>query len=491
MGLRGTFVWVALAACSVVAAPPSGGPGVPATATLRARIPESVAPHVRLVESLLRAGRIDEALAEALAADRAEPGRADLALLLGNIEIRRAEFREAGRYFEAALALDPECAGAYLGLGRLDQLQFRRKSARERFARAYALRPDDPAVVRAYAAVAADPDEEIALLKRYLAVGAGEPREQLEEALGHLEYHRRLGARQVGVVASPYRKYRLRLENWSPRPGRSQGLLVAVSINGAKPLRLVLDTGAAGIFIDAKAAGRLGLEFLSGAAARGVGQAGPAAAARTLAAKVRIGDLELHNCVVDVTSQPVAAHVDGAIGASVFRQFLIQLDARREWMDLLPYPGGPPSAPADEYAWADRDRETTEAARHMIPVWQAGHLLLVETTLADGATGYLVLDTGAAFTSVSRRVAGAVARPSTAALAGAGGALGPVARAGAVRLRIGGREVVDADAIAFDFRPVSNQEGLEISGLIGYPVLSRAPLTIDYRDGLVGFEPSK
>jgi len=30
--------------------------------------------------------------------------------------------------------------------------------------------------------------------------------------------------------------------------------------------------------------------------------------------------------------------------------------------------------------------------------------------------------------------------------------------------------------------------GLEISGLIGYPMLSHCALTLDYRDGLIGFD---
>ena len=34
---------------------------------------------------------------------------------------------------------------------------------------------------------------------------------------------------------------------------------------------------------------------------------------------------------------------------------------------------------------------------------------------------------------------------------------------------------------------MSRQEGVEISGLIGYSVLSRGILTINYRDGLIDF----
>ena len=47
----------------------------------------------------------------------------------------------------------------------------------------------------------------------------------------------------------------------------------------------------------------------------------------------------------------------------------------------------------------------------------------------------------------------------------------------------------DVDPIAFDLREISRQEGVEISGLIGYPALSRGVLTIDYRDGLIDISP--
>jgi hypothetical protein len=34
---------------------------------------------------------------------------------------------------------------------------------------------------------------------------------------------------------------------------------------------------------------------------------------------------------------------------------------------------------------------------------------------------------------------------------------------------------------------MSRQEGVEISGIVGFSVVSKAVLTINYRDGLVGF----
>jgi hypothetical protein len=56
---------------------------------------------------------------------------------------------------------------------------------------------------------------------------------------------------------------------------------------------------------------------------------------------------------------------------------------------------------------------------------------------------------------------------------------------GAVRFEFAGREFADDGVASFDFGPISNQNGVEISGLIGYPLLSRSTVTINLRDGLM------
>jgi hypothetical protein len=44
------------------------------------------------------------------------------------------------------------------------------------------------------------------------------------------------------------------------------------------------------------------------------------------------------------------------------------------------------------------------------------------------------------------------------------------------------------EPIAIDLREMSRREGVEISGLIGYPAVSQAILTINYRDGLIDIQ---
>jgi hypothetical protein len=45
------------------------------------------------------------------------------------------------------------------------------------------------------------------------------------------------------------------------------------------------------------------------------------------------------------------------------------------------------------------------------------------------------------------------------------------------------------DIPVFDVTNISNSDGTEISGFIGIKTLVQMKVTIDYRDGLVNFEP--
>ena len=78
---------------------------------------------------------------------------------------------------------------------------------------------------------------------------------------------------------------------WRPRPGSAVAALLAVSLNDSKPMHLILDTGADGIYLNGKAASNLRLEHLSESTAHGAGRLDPVPARRMLARSVRLGDL--------------------------------------------------------------------------------------------------------------------------------------------------------------------------------------------------------
>jgi hypothetical protein len=198
--------------------------------------------------------------------------------------------------------------------------------------------------------------------------------------------------------------------------------------------------------------------------------------------------LSFRNCVVDVADRAVADQIDGAIGSNLFQQFIVRLDARRRILELLPYPDEAPQGQSQERLWAGRDRIVPRGMESLTPVCQAGHLLLVSAKLVANAPGYLILDTGAAFSSVSRPISVPFAEPGEFEVSGPGGGLVTAHSAGPVQIRVAGRDLTDPNAVTLDFARLSNLHGLEISGSIGYPMLSHCALTLEYRDGLIGLE---
>ena len=186
-----------------------------------------------------------------------------------------------------------------------------------------------------------------------------------------------------------------------------------------------------------------------------------------------MGDLQFRNCLVYVTSQPITEGADGAIGASFFQKFLLRLDARRQTLDLSPYP----SAPA--------------ASNGELPFYSVDQLVIVPAVVNGRRTGYFVLDTGAAHTAVDRSIAAAerpTDTPRVLGLAAAGGDVAGAASVGPLSFKFGGREFTEPEVATFDFGPASKSYGVRISGLLGYPLLRRSVLRINYRDGLLGVD---
>ena len=385
----------------------------------------------------------------------------------GDAAYRQADFEAAESFYRSALSADPACARALWGLGRIAELHFRRGAARDYFAAAFRLDPRDPQIIKSYASVVPDRESQTILWKNYIAVGAA-GRQDLESALGRIQMYQQLGDREVDALASPYRAYALPMKPYYPASARPAGMVLSVSVNGGKPLRLIFDSGAKGILIRAKAAEKLGLEFVGDSLVRGPGSGVPASARVALAESLQINELRMRNCLLEVTDSIPAGDADGVIGARMFQRFLIRFDARQRLLELLPFP----------------DRETG-AQTHAI---QVGHLLLVRARVNAERFGYFVLDTGAAFSALSLDLArsrGQVAAP----MYGLDGRVGDAVRISPVQFHFAGEPLTDVDPIAFDLREISRQEGVEISGLIGYPALSRGVLTIDYRDGLIDISP--
>ncbi len=445
--------------------------------------------HELAARALLLEGKVEPALKRALLAYNQSPHAPSLQTLLGDICYRMADFDRAESHYRAAVATSQSEARAWLGLGRLDLLRFNRRAAREKMARAYALEPRDPEVLRAYAANSNNTGTEVALLKELLGLSAAMAKKDRELVLGQILLHEKTGGRSLGALASPYRSYELPL-NLS----REGALVLHVAVNQGAPLRLILDSGARGIVITNRAAASLGLRYIVPSSLEGLGDSGPIRAHTALAETVRIGELAYKDCIIEVTDGKLSEQADGVIGTILFEQFIICIDIPHRAIDLFPFADGVPRAAGGGSAWADWDRTVSEGMEHFIPAYQINGVILVQAQIKSAGTRYFILDTGAASSSVSRSLAPNV---NIAALGtplmfhGAGGDIQNLYRAFPFSLQIGARSYFDPALIAMDLRAVSDREGVEISGIIGFPMVAHSRISIDYRDGLLNVDDGR
>lgn len=253
-------------------------------------------------------------------------------------------------------------------------------------------------------------------------------------------------------------------------PSRAGGVLLHVRINGGRSLRLVLDSGAEFLVIGAKTARSLGLS--AGPELEMVGL-GTRLARVAVAERVEIGPLSFRNCPVTFVDSTVIEGADGVIPLSLFSGFLLRLNLPEKTLGLIPYPRELDPA-------VQLNQENT---RH--------RLLLVETELNGKQSGYVILDTGAYCSAITREVAGTLGGshfvPGVQLAAGTGAADGERVSS-TIHFAIAKQDLVPSEVVALDLSNLSRHYGVEVMGVLGYPALINYVLTVDYRNGSVKIE---
>jgi len=425
------------------------------------------------VQALLRDGHLDSALERVQKALESAPSNPDLLCLLGDILYRHAQFDAAEQAYTTALESAPEFARAHWGLGRISKLHFDRRSAVRYFAKAFRLDPQDSEVILAYADATFDSETRKRLWLRYLNLAGEDDPARTSDIRARLAIEERIGNRPLSALASPYRSYRFSMTRFFAAGPVPDGLLLTVRIGENKPLRLVFDTGGSGVIVNSAALRGADLEFLADASIAGIGSGPPMAARVALAPSLAIGDLVLNNVALQVVDRKIVRGADGVIGADVFREFLVTLDGKSRTLELTPLQGV----------------METEAASIQMPAYSISHLLLVRATLDGVREGYYLLDTGSANSVISKNVEVSVS--GSVPLWGAQGEVAGAHRIQPVNLKLAGAQWVDPTPISADLSRFSDHHGVEIAGTIGYSLLARSVLTINYRDGWVQISGSR
>ena len=183
-----------------------------------------------------------------------------------------------------------------------------------------------------------------------------------------------------------------------------------LQLNGHKK-RFVLDSGASGLLISRSAAASAGIVGEAESRVGGVGDKGLAKASLAHVDSLRIGELEFHNCLVQVAESRETLDVDGLIGPDVFSSWVVTLDIPAREVRLTPLPKRPDEAAqtseldtagaGENTQLVPRDRYIAPEMKDWTPVFRYGHLLIFPTTIGKAPQKLFIMDTGAFRTTVS------------------------------------------------------------------------------------------
>jgi tetratricopeptide (TPR) repeat protein len=444
--------------------------------------PNNGAAHTGLVRALLKEDRVAEA---AHAAEQAVAGaQSDASLLVacGDVCFRLGNFARAEQMYAAAVAADPAYARGYWGLGRVDLLERRNRSARQHFVKAYELDPDDPNIVLDWAFTQSSRKECVAAAERYLTLAAN-ANEDVRTLIGiraRIAILKALGDGDTFVVADPSRAYRVELREALGPQGPLPAYRLFALVNGQK-LRLTLDTGTSGIYLNRKAAERSHLVRLAdGVPVRGVGDEATRTTFVAIADTLQVGNLEMKHCEIKVDSGSAFDDTDGLIGTDVFSHFLVRLNFPERVLELLPPAAGEKSIAEDFWGVERRTRPG------FTPVHVFGHLLLADTRINDVPGFLLVVDSGAPTHMLSTSAASRITtlHVTPAVVRGVSGLVRETLTTGRVTLAFGNL-AQPGQFLAVNLDEQNRREGTEIGGVLGLEALRQFDLTIDYTNGLV------
>ena len=228
-----------------------------------------------------------------------------------------------------------------------------------------------------------------------------------------------------------------------------------------------------------RTARNLALETIVSSRLGGFGDVGASESRVALARSVVFGDLAFDECLVEVSAHSLTSGVDGVLGADIFGQFKIGVDAGAGILQLIPF---------DDTVATPADRAPINSSPPSVAAIGMRNLLLVKARAEGGKEGLFLVDTGAAFTVVSREhLPPTLQSGSPVELRGAQGLLSGAARLGPLAFHLGGVTVADNAPLAMDLEPISQLEGINIAGILGYSTLGKSPFTIDLRHGIVEF----
>lgn len=256
-------------------------------------------------------------------------------------------------------------------------------------------------------------------------------------------------------------------------------ILLPVFVNGKGPFSFVLDTGANAAIVTEELASTLALENVE--AKEAVGAGGKRLSVLVGQARsISIGAARVENARVGIMKTLPRCLGQGVVGYDFLRHFVLTVDYVQHRLML---------ASSGQHEVDDSSLYASLPLKIPRP---DRPLVLVDVLVNSRKTCQFVLDTGASQTVISPGLADEMGMTSTpgSTLVGAGGAV--TSSSGILRsLRIGEASMDNVSVMVSDvFSALHQAVGSIMDGILGYNVLKRFRLVIDYPNGIVEFRRS-
>lgn len=411
---------------------------------------------------------------------------------------------------------------AFLGLARVRHAVAMYKSEKVMLDKAHALDPTDPDIEEAWYDTLSRA-ERIRYLEASLAGENNWDADKRADLSNYLQFLRERARRKTSPcsLVSKVTSTEMQLVRLLRDPEHLRGYGLAVQLNGHKS-SLMLDTGASGILVKRSIAEHAGISKISEAKVRGIGNKGRRNGFVGMVDSIKIGDLEFHNCPIQVMDSRSVVEEDGLIGSDVMEDFLVDIDFPAEKLRLSPLPGRPgeaekkpvlasesddsddddsgepkpasddkpaQSAPA-KTASGRQDRYIAPEMQNYARVYRFGHHLLVPTSIGNVPRKLFLVDTGSTLNLIAPSAAREVTKVSSDTdmkIKGISGNVDHVFMANKAVLQFGRIRQENQEISGFDMSSLSDGIGTEVSGFLGFVTLRMLEIKIDYRDALVDF----
>ena len=451
--------------------------------------PKDPAMQAALLSALVYRGQVDDA-SDAAAFDLQNFRQsADVLAARGDFAFYMGDMTTAENLYRASLRISDKTARALYGLHRIHRAASMYRSARLLCIAAHQFDPDDALITLAFIGYVV-PERRKEMLPDFAKshpwffngpLGSAEQLGQTES-----ELHQQLNARQPFEPDGPLRETVVPL-HFLHNGTAVYGVGIDISINGSKPLRVLLDTGASGLLLTQSAIDKAGLTHVGSFHVGGLGDKGPRGAFLSVADTCSIANLKFKTCVFAGTEGKgkIAGDQDGLLGPDLFSDYLITIDFQKVSLHLVPLPERKPDAQG-------YNREPLAGEAGFTPVFRFGHHLYVSTKVNGKAIGLFLIDTGSSMSAIDATFARLTTKiyhnEYFEHVTGVSGKVNEVFQADKAELQFSRFRQSNLGLTSINLNSSSGHQAVRMDGILGFPILKFFRLTLDYRNGLVNFD---